>query len=118
MNIDHIVAISRGGLIPATILSHRLNIKNIDVLQCSSYNEDNTQMDVELIKPPNFNIKSSSIIIDDLADSGNTLRLIRETFKDQELLIATLFVKPQGKDAVDIFALEVDQNSWVVFPWE
>ncbi len=111
-----IIAIARGGLAPAGILSRFLDLRLVDTLCVSSY-DDRVQRpgEPELLK----GIEGDGedwLVVDDLVDSGNTLKLVREMLPKAHF--ATVYAKPKGKDLVDTTAINVDQHLWLVFPWD
>ena len=55
-------------------------------------------------------------MIDDLVDSGNTYRLIREHLPKAHF--ACVYAKPAGVPTADTFVTEVSQDTWVYFPWD
>ena len=109
------LAITRGGLFPAGILARELNIKLIDTVGIESYSETE-QTEARVLKEFNQRFSHNILVVDDLADTGNTLRLLRKSLINP--VICTLFVKPEGAGLVDYFAEEVEQNTWVRFPWD
>ena len=56
------------------------------------------------------------LVIDDLADTGETLAAVRILFPQARF--AALYAKPRGKPQVDVYVTEVEQSLWLVFPWE
>jgi len=56
------------------------------------------------------------LVIDDLVDTGNTARLVREMLP--KCHYATIYAKPMGKPLVDTFITEVSQDTWILFPWD
>lgn len=110
-----IIAVTRGGLVPAAILSRELDITLVDTICITSYNDNNDQDRLNIIKDLQDD-SSDILVIDDLVDSGDTLRYIRQ--KLPNAFFVTLYAKPNGKNDVDAFVSEVSQNTWIVFPWE
>jgi xanthine phosphoribosyltransferase len=108
-----LVAVTRGGLIPAGLVAHGLSIKTIDTFCVASY-AGTAQGGFEVLKPPS--LTGRVLVIDELSDTGATARLVRESLP--ESCIATLFVKPAGRAAVDIYCEESPQDVWLCFPWE
>lgn len=107
------VAVTRGGLIPAGLVAHGLGIRTIDTFCLASY-AGTVQGGLEVLKAPS--LSGRLLVIDELSDTGATARLIRRHLP--EAYIATLFVKPAGRDAVDLFGEESPQDVWLYFPWE
>jgi len=115
---EGIIAITRGGTIPAGILASELNIKIIETIGVSSYKGQN-RVEMTVIKESNADIIKDGdnwLVVDDLVDKGNTSKKIRELLP--KALIATVYAKPEGRPATDIFAKEFAQDTWLDFPWE
>lgn len=113
---NRIIAISRGGLLPAGVLAYELNIKACETVSISSYDDDcrRKDADIEITARP-LTADSKTLIIDDLSDSGRTFQILRKLYPDA--CLACLYAKPQGKDAADIFVRAMPDR-WLVFPWD
>ena len=87
----NIYAIPRGGLVLGVYLSHELNLP----LARDTIMED-------------------TLIVDDICDTGETMKLF--AYNDK----VTLVGKPKGLNKMSniIYDVEVDDNTWVHFPWE
>ena len=111
-----IVAITRGGLVPAGILSRILDLRLVDTLCVSSYDDRVQRPGVpELLK----GIEGDGegwLVVDDLVDSGATLKLVRDMLPKAHF--ATVYAKPKGVHLVDTTAINIDQHLWLVFPWD
>ena len=113
-----IVAISRGGLIPAAIVARELECRLVETISVISYaGEAGTASTPRIIKPAaaagdgeNF------LIIDDLVDSGETARAVRAALPRARF--ACLYAKPAGAPHTDLFVAEVPQDTWIMFPWD
>ena len=117
---DLIVGISRGGLIPATILSYLLNIKKICSIGYSYYLRPGVKGKLKLTLPPSSEIKKQRILlIDEKADTGQTLsaavKLLKK--KKNKITILTLHYEPGSKVKPDYFARQV-KDIWIVYPWD
>ncbi|MGY8990545.1 MAG: xanthine phosphoribosyltransferase [Rhodospirillales bacterium] len=113
-----IVAVTRGGLVPAAILARELDIRLIETVCVASY-EDQKAGPVEILKPPGHALKSQGngwLLIDDIVDTGATVRAIRELLP--KAFFATLYAKSKTKDLVDLYLHEADPDQWIEFPWE
>ncbi|MCY4178662.1 MAG: xanthine phosphoribosyltransferase [Endozoicomonadaceae bacterium] len=111
-----LVAVTRGGMTPAALLGYYLNITNIETLCLSSYS-GRTQSDITIVKNANIADQGKDwLIVDDLADTGQTLRVIKNILP--EAYIATLYAKPAGKSLPDVYVKDFQQSTWIVFPWE
>ena len=113
-----IVAITRGGLIPAAILGRELGCRLIESVSVASYaGEEGTQQEPKLLKAPEAAGDGEGfLIVDDLVDSGVTARYVREMLP--KAVFACLYAKPDGRPYTDHFVTEVPQDTWVLFPWD
>lgn len=111
-----IVAVTRGGLVPAALLARSLNIKLIETVSISSYDDVlDRQAEPDIIKNlPEEDDGEGWLVVDDLVDTGETLKIVRGMFPKAHY--ATVYAKAQGKKNVDSYVAEV--NAWIVFPWE
>lgn len=112
---DVLIAVTRGGMSPASIIARELSIHCIDTFCISRYQDKDIIKD-DIIKFPNEYNGKNILVIDDLADSGGTLKIVRAHLP--QAFIATIFVKPNGKDLVDVYVDDVSQDTWVRFPWD
>jgi len=96
----YLYGVPRGGLIPATWLSHKTGIK---------YQQINS---IQISKIADL---SHILIIDDICDSGETIKKIKEDFPKCQT--ATLYYKETAIDKPDIYG-EISTYDWLYFPWE
>ncbi|MCL4392509.1 hypothetical protein M1413_04225 [Patescibacteria group bacterium] len=120
---DYLVGITAGGLVPLGLLAKRLDFEGILTVSTKSYDNDHRQKELEVTYLPEIDLKGRRVLlIDEIADSGATLKKLGEIFMDRyqvkELKIATLAVN-KGKSAVipDFYAL-AGTGEWIHFPWE
>lgn len=110
-----ILAITRGGLFPAGILARELDIRHVESVCIDTYQFQERGEPV-MLKAPAPEYCQDVIVVDDLADSGATLQMLRQHLDNS--LIVTIYVKPKGESLVDLFHEKVAQNVWVRFPWD
>jgi xanthine phosphoribosyltransferase len=113
-----VVAVTRGGMAPAMIVSRELDIRVVDTISVKSYDRQ-TQTPPRLIKAPQAEVMGDGtgvLVIDDLVDTGKTLELIRGLYPRAHF--ATVYAKPMGKPLVDTYITEVSQDTWIFFPWD
>ncbi len=113
-----IVALTRGGLVPAAIIAREMEIRVVDTLCITSYNEQ-VQGNLEVLKVPEKAVLANGdqwLLIDDLVDTGKTAREARRILPKAHF--ATVYAKPQGLPHVHTFTHEVGQDVWVFFPWD
>jgi xanthine phosphoribosyltransferase len=111
-----IVAVTRGGLVPAAIVARQLDIRLIDTLCIRSYDDRAQQPEKVAVLKRVEGDGEGFLIIDDLVDTGETARAVRELLPKAHF--ATVYAKPAGRPEVDTFVTEVSQDTWIVFPWE
>lgn len=111
-----VVAVTRGGMIPACIIARELNLRMIETFCVASYDHKN-QGEAQVIKGLDVVGDGEGwLVIDDLVDTGNTYKLIRQHLPKAHF--ACVYAKPQGVPTTDTFVIEVSQDTWVYFPWD
>jgi len=115
-----IVCITRGGLVPAAIISRELNIRVIETVCVASYHDYVTQGAMSVLKGITAELLVDGgdgvLIIDDLTDTGKTAAEVRAMMPRAHL--ACVYAKPKGVPMVDTFITEVSQDTWIYFPWD
>ncbi len=118
-----VVGITRGGLVPAMIVSRELDIRVVDTISVKSYHSGGGAADQRseavVTKAPQAELMGDGtgiLIVDDLVDSGKTLELVRALYPNAHF--ATVYAKPKGKPMVDSYITEVSQDTWIFFPWD
>jgi len=109
-----IVTITRGGLVPASIIARELEIRLVDTVCISSYDYKD-QGESKILKSVDVD-GDDWLLIDDLVDTGQTARIVRDMLPKAHF--ATVYAKPEGRPLVDTFITEVSQDTWILFPWD
>ena len=115
-----VVAVTRGGLVPAAIVARELGIRVVETVSVASYDYDK-QGEVSVLKGVAAEFKSKDqgagvLIVDDLVDTGATAKVVREMLPKAHF--ATVYAKPSGRPLVDTFVTEVSQDTWIYLPWD
>jgi xanthine phosphoribosyltransferase len=110
-----IIAITRGGLVPAAIIARELDIRLVDTVCVSSYDWQDQAGEIEILKTVPGDGKGW-LIVDDLVDTGKTAEAVRKMLPESHF--ATVYAKPAGRPLVDTFITEVSQDTWILFPWD
>ncbi|HZH26086.1 MAG TPA: xanthine phosphoribosyltransferase [Azospirillaceae bacterium] len=111
-----IIAVTRGGLVPAAIIARELEIRLVDTACVSSYDHMN-QREARLLKDVvDPGDGEGWLVIDDLVDTGKTFELLRKRLPKAHF--ATIYAKPAGRPLVDTFITEFSQDTWIFFPWD
>lgn len=113
-----LVAVSRGGLVPAQLIAYKLDIRDIRVMKLISYDKNNVRQETKDISTDRLFDGETVYIIDDLADSGETVRYLKERYPNSN--ICSLLVKDECKYKPDIYpeAGIKKHGEWLVFPWD
>lgn len=115
---ERIVAIARGGLVPAAVVARELEIRLVDTVCVASYDDAKAlgrQGEMQVLKDVAGD-GTGVLVVDDLVDSGLTAKLVRDMLPKAH--IATVYAKPKGRPLVDTFVTEVSQDTWIYFPWD
>jgi len=136
---DYVVGLTRGGLVPANLISQYLGCR-METLKVSLRDDTECESNLwmaedafghEMEQPKNI------LIVDDINDTGATLNYIREDwpsgcFPDNprwtevwgsNVRVAVLVDNESSKSEIPVSYSAVDinkaeQDSWIVFPWE
>ncbi len=111
-----VVAITRGGLIPAAIIARELEIRLVESVSVVTYDEERKGEPVVTKAPVAAGDGAGFLIVDDLVDTGSTARVVRALLPKAHF--ACVYAKPAGKDLIDSFVTEVSQDTWILFPWD
>ena len=109
-----LILISRGGLIPGSIIANYLGIQDIDVIALKTYSDRRKNTDIKIFK----RIKSEKklVVIDDLVDSGDTAKIVKDMMPNSKFVV--LYAKTSGKKQADLHLYDFKDKDWLVFPWE
>lgn len=94
-----ITGVPRGGLIPAVLMSHKFEIPFIGL---------------EAAKTLPGDLKKKVLVVDDIADSGNTLAQIQR----HNFITATLARRYSSSFSPLFVGTDIKDDHWLVFPWE
>jgi xanthine phosphoribosyltransferase len=111
-----IVAVTRGGLVPAAMTAKALDIRVIDTIGVAAYLGERLTTPKVLKNPTAAGDGAGWLVIDDLVDTGITMQIVRTILPAAH--IAVLYAKPQGRALADTYVREFPQVCWIDFPWE
>ncbi|SMO50033.1 hypothetical protein SAMN06266982_10485 [Propioniciclava tarda] len=116
-----VLSITRGGLLPAGAIAYALDNKNIHIINVEFYTGVDQRLPEPVFLPPlpatTYLDGATVLIVDDVADTGETLKLVRE-FCDKhavESRVAVLYEKSRSVIKCDYVWKRTDQ--WITFPW-
>jgi xanthine phosphoribosyltransferase len=116
-----IIAVARGGLVPAALVARELDIRLVDTICVTSYDSGpagaaaQEQGKVQVLKGVSGE-GDGYLLIDDLVDTGKTAQVVRQLLPRAHF--ACLYAKPAGRPVVDTFVKEFRQTKWIHFPWD
>ncbi|EEH64435.1 phosphoribosyl transferase domain protein [Gleimia coleocanis DSM 15436] len=128
---DLIVAIARGGLLPAGAISYAMGVKAIGTMNVEFYTDVHETLPEPVLLPPLMDVSALEgkkvLVVDDVADSGKTLKMVMELIAEKGLSLdggasvkvdakcAVIYKKPQSVIDPDFTWKETDL--WINFPW-
>jgi hypoxanthine phosphoribosyltransferase len=118
---DIVLSIARGGLLIGGALGYALGVKNTFTMSVEFYTGVNERLAIPVVLPPvpnKIDLTGLKVLVaDDVADTGATLKLVREFCGDhvQEVRCAVLYEKPHSIEKPDYAWRETDK--WIEFPW-
>jgi len=119
-NFTGMVCITRGGLVPAAIISRELNIRLIETVCVASYHDYLNQGEMAVLKPISPELMKDGgeglLVVDDLTDTGKTAAQVRAMLPNAHF--AAVYAKPKGVPMIDTFVTEVSQDTRIYFPWD
>jgi len=122
INFDFVIAIARGGVLPARLICDFLNIQRLTSIQVRHYQKGAKELEeAEIIDPVRVDIKGSSVLlIDDVNDSGETLKAAVEHIESLEpelLKTAVLHEKSHTIYETDFTCEKLKKWKWLIYHW-
>lgn len=119
---DVIIAIARGGYLPARILSDHLDIFDLDDIKIEHYQGTKKRRRATVRYPLSADITGKKVLlVDDVSDSGDSFTLavshLLEHGRPAELKTAVLHHKTVSDFTPDFYAEVVDEWRWITYPW-
>ncbi len=116
-----VVAIARGGLLPAGAIAYGLGVKSCGALNVEFYTGIGTVLDAPELLPPDLDLGylpgKRVLLVDDVADSGRTLALAVRMLEEAgaDVRSVCIYTKPGSVATPDYSWRETDL--WINFPW-
>lgn len=128
---DLIIAIARGGLVPAGAISYAMGVKAIGTMNVEFYTGIGETLEEPILLPPLMDISAMDgkrvLVVDDVADSGKTLKMVMDMIDEHGLSLdgehnirvearsAVIYEKPRSIIKPDYVWKVTDK--WINFPW-
>ena len=117
---EAIVGIARGGLTLSHCMAEGLSLREVQTIRTELYDGNCKRQDISLFGICDFKNVKRVIVLDDIADSGETLKAIMNylemNFKEIEFKSATLFYKKTSIYEPHFWINEAKE--WIEFFWE
>jgi len=121
---DMVVAVARGGYVPARLLCDYLGVTDLMSLQSQHWVEAAKAAQKAIIRNA-YSIEARGLkvlVVDDIVDTGETLALardfIRAEWKPEDVRTAALqWISPIAKFKPDYYYIEVKDWTWFQYPW-
>ncbi|MBK00835.1 MAG: phosphoribosyltransferase [Actinomycetota bacterium] len=118
---DIILAIARGGLFVAGSLGYALSVKNLYVMNVEYYTGVDERLDVPVVLPPYVDVvdlrDTRVLIVDDVADTGHTLALVRDHCLSEVAEVRTAVLYEKSRSVVECEYVWKYTDQWINFPW-
>ena len=127
---DLIIAVARGGLIPAGAISYAIGVRAMGSMNVEFYTGIGETLAEPVVLPPLMDASElpgkKVLVVDDVADSGKTLKMVMELLRHEGLQLggasvpvearsACIYLKPRSVHRPDYVWRETDK--WINFPW-
>ncbi len=121
---DLVVAVSRGGFVPARLLCDFMDISDLLAVQSQHWVEAARAAERAILKYP-YRVDAQGkrvLVVDDIVDTGETLELARDfiasEWKPAEVRTAAMqWISTVAKFKPDYYYLEVRDWTWFQYPW-
>lgn len=116
-----ILAVARGGLIPAAAVAYALGVKNTYTMNVEFYTDVDQRLDVPMVLPPVPDLvdvtDADLLIVDDVADTGRTLEVVQAFCAGKVATVRTAVLYEKDQSIVRCDYVWRRTNRWITFPW-
>jgi hypoxanthine phosphoribosyltransferase len=121
---DSVVGVSRGGLIPATIIAEQMGVRELRTTGVRSYQLRRGSKETRpvLYQSCTPYLHGRVLLVDDIADTGETFEYLMKHFNKNkaitEVITCSVFVRRTSSFIPNYYHTDIVGKDWVVFPWE
>ncbi|GAA2099863.1 MULTISPECIES: phosphoribosyltransferase [Brevibacterium] len=116
-----VIAIARGGLLPAGSLAYALGLKLSDAINVEFYTDVHETLPDPVLLAPMLDTESlrdkNLLVVDDVADSGRTLALVLDLLKGHGAHARSAVIYAKSASVVEPDFVWRHTDEWIVFPW-
>ena len=126
-DVDYLIALSRGGLVPARIMAESIKPKHFLTLGLKLYDNHTAGDEVQITQDlgdivNEFDRHDKILIVDDISDKGTTLQYayayVYKKSGGAHLYTACPYIKTGTSRVPNSYCKEFPDDEWIVFPFE
>ncbi|UCD66721.1 MAG: phosphoribosyltransferase [Deltaproteobacteria bacterium] len=119
---DIIIAIGRGGYMPARIISDFLQVMNLTSFKIEHYRGTKKKEEPVVRYPLSEGVAGNRVLlVDDVCDTGDTFELANrhlcERMQPEEVRTSVLHFKKTSSFIPDYYAGRIVKWRWIIYPW-
>ncbi len=119
---DLVIAIGRGGYVPARLICDLLHIMGLTSIKIEHYLSGANRQEQAIVRYPlKADIRGLRVlVVDDVNDTGDTLEAAiqhLQTFQPAEIRTAVMHHKAVTRFDADYYAGEIIKWRWLIYPW-
>ncbi|MDO4929223.1 MAG: phosphoribosyltransferase [Corynebacterium sp.] len=116
-----IIAVARGGLLPAGALSYSMGVKLSDAINVEFYTDVHETLPDPILLEPLLDVQAISgkrlLVVDDVADSGRTLALVLDLLRPHAADVRSAVIYSKSRSVISPDYTWRHTDEWIVFPW-
>ena len=116
-----ILAVARGGLLPAAAVAYALDVKNVFTMNVEFYTGIDQRLDFPVMLPPLLNAVDIAgarvLVVDDVADTGATLKLVMDFCATHVADVRCAVLYEKARSVVKCRYVWRRTERWINFPW-
>ena len=118
---DIIIAVARGGLLPAGALSYAMGVKLSDAINVEFYTDVEETLPDPILLEPLLDTHALGgkklLVVDDVADSGSTLDLVLKILQQWAGEVRSAVIYGKSRSVIEPDYVWHRTDKWIAFPW-